>query len=510
MTSKESIDIAAARESFDGDVKFVVYNQRFYVLAALSLNYFMWNWHGTRHNIIAPSYAEFYNTTNNFDLFGSGELGVDSLSLIPAFVRVFSYIPCAYVIDRLGIRWVKLGSFGITLQAWIWYMNDAGFFGAPTILTPVIIKIFTNMVNPLVSSALLAVSNRWFPAPERAKATATVALVSILGSVAVVLIGPQFELSKDEINLDLKSCRPSEETILKYNVFISNGTTPFCDTSDSAASEFGEFCCFAPADVVTYGLVLAILCTLLTMFTFIVIKDAPPTPPSASNEDVGRLPSFLIAVYHMKNFRNYLTLCLADFTVAGPPIVLSVTIARLLPPIIKEFDFYIAGAGIVFAIPAAAYVAYVLDKKHIYWDLTAGGYSFGAMAWTLATILFAIGGIGGYFMAPLLILAIVAFTAWQAAVYETKLEYVYSKKFQIEGLVVGIDRLLANLATAIFVPILAPESVGGALNTYIIGTALFITGAVLPFTIKNRRAYLRQAVENEKCEAMKAIQADAI
>lgn len=496
----EKAELAEKRQSFTHDVGFVVYRQRFYVLAALSLNYFMWNWASARASIIAPSYAKFYNTTNQFDLFGSGEVGVDSLSLIPAIVLVLFYVPCAYVIDRKGIRYMKLGSFMLTVQSWLWYMNDAGVFGPPSIVPVLVVKVLTNAIIPLVSTSLLAVSNRWFPVKERAKATATVALISTMGSVAVTVVGPLFETSDDLINLGLKSCTPSAETIAKVNNFAANNTLAVCDTSDNEASEFADFCCVAEADVTSYAIVLAVLCTLSTIYTFIVVKDAPPTPPSGANENVQLLPDFIVAVKHMAKYRNYLTLCLADFVVSGPVLVLSIAVARMLPPVIKDFDFIIAAVGIALAIPGAVAFAVVLDRRHNYWEMTTGGYTVGAICWIISTIAFAAGGVGAYIMVPLLVGAISAFTAWQAAVYETKLEYVFSQEFQIEGLVVGIDRMLINLATAVFVSTLAPESVGGPVNTYIIGCALFVVGAALPYTISKKRDYLRYHadLENKK------------
>ena len=495
--SDDAKEMAEKRQSFTQDVDFVVYRQRFFVLAALSINYFMWNWASARTSIIAPSYAKFYNTTNQFDLFGSGEVGVDSLSLIPAIMLVFFYVPCAYVIDRKGIRFMKLGSLVLAIQSWLWYLNDAGAFGPPSIIPILVIKVVCNAFIPLVSTSLLAVSNRWFPVAERAKATATVALISTMGSVAVTIVGPLFETSDDLIILDLKSCTPSAETLAKVAAFQANNTLAVCDTSDNEASEFADFCCASDANVELYAIILAVLCTLSTVFTFVVVKDAPPTPPSGANENVQLLPNFFVAMKHMAKYRNYLTLCLADFVVSGPVLVLSIAVARMLPPVIKDFDFIIAAVGIALAIPGAVAFAVVLDRRHNYWEMTTGGYTVGAICWIISTIAFAAGGAGAYIMVPLLIGAISAFTAWQAAVYETKLEYVFSNEFQIEGLVVGIDRMLINLATAVFVSTLAPETVGGPVNTYIIGCALFVVGAALPYTISKKRDYLRYNADKE-------------
>lgn len=410
-----------------------------------------------------------------------------------SFVLVFTYIPCAYVIDRKGIRFMKLGSLCITLQFWIWYLNDAGVFGTPSVIPVLVAKVLTNIFNPLVSTSLLAVSNRWFPAKERAKATATVALVSTMGAVLVAVVGPSFETTVDVIDLSLKSCKPSSATLAKFNASLVNGTTPFCDTADNDAAEFRDFCCVADANVVLYALVIAVLSTLVTLFTFVVVKDAPPTPPSGALENVSLLPNFCTALSHMAKYRNYMTLCAADFIVSGPPIVLNVAIARMLPPVIKNFDFAIAAAGIALSIPAAAIVAYLLDKNNKYFEWTWGGYTTGAVSWIVATVCFAAGDGGAYAMIGLLVLGIVSFTAWQAAVYETKLEYIYTKEFQLEGLIVGIDRLLINLSTVIFVAIMAPETVGGPQMTFAIGCAPFIIGALLPVTIPTdqKRDYKR-------------------
>ena len=454
---KEAEEVTGTSSSAKGDAEeYKVYRQRFAVLAAVTLNYFIWGWSSRRNVIIVPAYAKFYNTTNEINL-AKGELGLDSLLAYPSFVLAFSYIPMAYVIDRKGLRYLLLGSLAVCIHTWLWYLNDAGAFGPPGVLVPLLSKILTAVFGPLISTATLALSNRWFPPRERATATATIALAQVMASVLATIIAPLFETTDPYIDLSLKSCQASAATVSAFNAALANNTLAICNGNQNSDA-IEEFCCAAEADVATYALYLAIGSTIITVFSFGVIKDYPPTPPSASSE-LSSLPRFTLAIRHIVQYKNYLWFMLGDILVSGPPLVAAGSIARILPGEVAEYVTLAAAMGIALAIPGTFFTAvYLIGRRKLLWETTSYGFAIGTLAWILATIGFAVDtAAGAYLVVVTTVVALAVFTSIVAAEMETKLEYIFTPDFHIEGLMIGIDRVVTHILQFVSLSTYAPE-----------------------------------------------------
>lgn len=200
---------------------------------------------------------------------------------------------------------------------------------------------------------------------------------------------------------------------------------------------------------------------------------------------------------------------LADFISTGPPIALFYFVSRIFPASVAEYNTTTVAVGFVIAIPTAAVYAYYLDKHKVYFSFTAAAYVGGFLFWGAATICFAV----GTYAADVAILflaggAIVAMIGWTVAVYELKLEYVYTPEFNIQDYVVGYDRTIINLSSLVFISLMAPEQYGtdGRTTTMVIGLACLVVGTVLVLTTRDKYAYKRTEYETEKKgNAMKAV-----
>ena len=84
---------------------------------------------------------------------------------------------------------------------------------------------------------------------------------------------------------------------------------------------------------------------------------------------------------------------------------------------------------------------------------------------------------------------------WQTAVFECKLEYVFDKDVNLEGYIVGIDRIIINLSSTIFIALIPPERTGSPMNTFLIGAVIMLVGCVPVAIIKHKHSYLR--LEND-------------
>ena len=85
------------------------------------------------------------------------------------------------------------------------------------------------------------------------------------------------------------------------------------------------------------NLVLAIVATVVMVFTLMVVQEAPPTPPSrAGLRKKG--PSLWKGTKLMFTHRNYTQICIADFIMSGPPQVLFATLSRIFPPSVENLS----------------------------------------------------------------------------------------------------------------------------------------------------------------------------
>lgn len=89
-------------------------------------------------------------------------------------------------------------------------------------------------------------------------------------------------------------------------------------------------------------------------------------------------------------------------------------------------------------------------------------YHLVVISWALATICLAIAtDASERLFVGIVVIAVVTLVLWTMAVYELKIEYVFSKDYNLEGYVVGMDRTIINLSAAMFLLLISPETVDG-------------------------------------------------
>jgi len=292
------------------------------------------------------------------------------------------------------------------------------------------------------------VSNRWFPAKERAQATALSAFMSILGGGLALILGPFFATrDEDVVDLTLKSCKVNElpaATVNAYNASQLNNTLLDCAGDFAEATE--SFCCYQPTNIESLDLLMAIVPTFCFFLCVLSVRDNPPTPPSAAGEEKESV-GIVEGVTHLFKEPRFRRVALADFIVSGPALSLFSGVSRLFPAEIDDLAFVASAAGLALAIPTAWIVSYRLDHYHAYYTYSAGGYTLGAVFWWVATFSFlGDSDIGNYFFLFCIVVAVLLFIAWQGAIYELKFEYTFSQDYYLEGSIVGtVSFFLADL-----------------------------------------------------------------
>lgn len=345
--------------------------------------------------------------------------------------------------------------------------------------------------GPLMSTSLLATSNKWFAEKERGRATALVTITSLLGA-GLSVIGPTalgIELSADKIDVTLKSCKVTP------SLLATNET--FCADFDEAVD---NFCCVPDANIPLYDLLLALFSTASAAFTIAAVRDRPPTPPSGG-ADAPNLPKIGAGFKHIFSYpthQNFIFVMISDFLVGGPAKVVFATIARILPPAVAELDVIATAIGFVLVLPTVLVLSYLLDYRKLYYPTVRFAFTFGFGAFILLAICLAVDTVAGqYAFLVILILAVVAVLAWQVGVFELKLEYVFTNKFSVEGLVIGTDRFVVNLGSVVFLSFLSPENVGRN-NVFYIGSAIMAVGLVPLYVMNGKYAYKRIEYEKNK------------
>lgn len=132
---------------------------------------------------------------------------------------------------------------------------------------------------------------------------------------------------------------------------------------------------------------LAVVMSVIAVFTVLAVKDSPPTPPSKAGIIV-KGPSMRKAMTLMFMHKNYNWLCLADFLSSGPPLVLFSTIDRIFPQSVSDQSTTVAAVALILSIPAAGIFSYVLAKTRKYYEMTAAGYSLGCKTCFVLFVLF--------------------------------------------------------------------------------------------------------------------------
>lgn len=197
-------------------------------------------------------------------------MGVDFLAIFASFLLIFTYNLGAFSVDKFGLISITVGNFGLMLSNWIWYLAFTNY-------NIVVLSIFvSSLMGPLVSVSILAISNRWFPEHERAKATAAGSFVGLLGSGAGVVIGPMFETGPTIVDFTLQSCKSSEvsnATIAAYiNATLYNDTL-LCEGDN--ANAYSAFCCYTPADIPLYNLIMALITTAVFFISVVSVRSLP-------------------------------------------------------------------------------------------------------------------------------------------------------------------------------------------------------------------------------------------
>ncbi|GBG28259.1 Disrupted in renal carcinoma protein 2-like [Hondaea fermentalgiana] len=480
----------------DGSIK--VYPRRWAVLASVALCGFGWTMNMSRQVPLSPTYAKHFNVPNQAfsrDDNNNLVLGIDFLTTFDALVLICSYIVAAKVVSRWGLRMLTLSSFCLAFSAWMWYAADDSYFGVLGART------ITSIFAPCISSSILVVSNVWFPENERAKGTAVISLFLLLGTGAALIVGPMLATSPFKVvDLTLRSCNVDKiqpDLYIAYTAAQVAGEPLSCEIEGYEYAE-EEFCCYLPVNLRLLDLIMAIFMTVVAFITLVSVRNEPPTLPSPS---AGRKAdtSIRTGLHALVSSRRFLMLTLSDFIISGPVSVLYYAMARMFPPAVSSLSFVVSAIGLALAIPTAILAAHLLDKRGWYYTTTVAGYTTGTLMWILATIAFATETSGLFIFG--VVLALSLFIAWQTAVFETKLEYVFTHQHSLETYVISTDRIIIQIGKFVFVSCLVPEVVGGALNTYGIGCGLMVVGCLPVLFIRDRYLYLRQAYDHSNAEA---------
>ncbi|GBG31248.1 Major facilitator superfamily domain-containing protein 7-b [Hondaea fermentalgiana] len=499
--AKVSAEVVAAEKEINPPREYVidektgkikVYKRRWAVCLTIGLMYASWNMHTSRQVPIAPAYAKYFDIPN--ESFSSQGLGVDFMSVLDSIILLVAYFPGAYAIDRWGLKVTLVGGFAIMASSWIWLASGTNFAGV------LVGRSLASCVGTTVSASILAVSNRWFPERERALATALISLLSLLGSGAALVLADMFALTDNEVvDTTLKSCDTSifsASQLSELAVAAANDT--YVDCLDDYADAKDSFCCYQPTDIRAFNVMMAVVPTVFFILMLLSVRDLPPTAPSAAGEpkDYTGLVRGTKMLFTNQRFAK---LALSDFIVSGPVLVIYSSISRVFPAEISSYSFLASAAGIGLAIPTAIIAAYYMEKTKRFYTFAAGGYTLGTMFWIIATISYIADTTAGHWaFFTSIVFALMVFIAWQTAVYETKLEYVFSAHTSLEGLITGWDRAVINLSNLVFVSALAPEVVGSVDLTFIIGGIIMVIGCIPVLAIKDRFAYLRLAYDRSK------------
>lgn len=471
---------------YDEQRKPITYKQRWYVLIAFSIANFTWYFSAYRTTALISEFSAYYSQPNEFQ--GFPEVGIDFLIIFESFLLILFYPIGGMLVDKYGNQMMVYGAIGQAIGTWWWFLSFENYGSV------IISKILSNMSGVVIASTLLRIANNWFGEGERAFAVAVGSLTGTFGGGAALVLTPLFIIGDNIINLNLISCRT--EDLVEFGLNLSSLPKECNDIAEEA------FCCSADTNIDGLNFFMAVFATIIAIFAFIVVKDAPPTPPTKSG-NVRKGPSFMKAMKLMFSHRNYCQICLTDFFSSGPPIVLFATVDRIFPPAVSDFSTYVASAAFVVALPLGAWFSFRLARTKEFYELTTAGYVLGFIFWSIVTILVFIDTeTADYAVIFVGSGAIVCYVLWTVAVYELKMEYVFSSVDAIQGYVIAIDRTIINLSATIFLAAIPPERytgnlISGRQFTFSVGAIFMGLGTLLALTIPNKRLYLRKQYEEE-------------
>lgn len=471
-----------------------VYQRRWFILAAFCIGYFTWLFHSYRFGALYAEYALYYDQPN--ELQAPPYLGIDFLQILDSALVVVYYPIAGILVDNYGLRMMVIGAGVQALGCWWWYLSFHSFYSV------VVSKFFSNLGSVCIASCLLRLANNWFAEDQRSLAVALGATLSTFGIAGILVIGPLFSTGPSEVNLDVRSCE--EDKLVGFNVSLAIENHECPDVAADA------FCCAAPTNIDGLNLFCAFWTTIHAIFTALVVKDTPPTPPSRAGI-VRKGPTFKKALQIMFSRNNYVYLCIADFLCSGPPLVVMSTIDRIFPASVSDYSNISASLAFLFSVPAAALFSMYLSRTKEFFRCTATGYTVGFICWSLVTSFLFVGTkAADVFVLMLGVVAVICYVLWTVSVYELKLEYVFTPDYAIQGYVVSVDRTIINLAGLLYLAIIPPErykgdAMEGREFTFIVGMISMFFGVCCVYAIRDKFAYLRKAYEEETNETVAEI-----
>ncbi|MBI9102997.1 MAG: MFS transporter [Spirochaetales bacterium] len=208
---------------------FKVYPYRWVILGAFMLITILIEIQWLTHAPVARAAEAFYAGQFNPDSL----FNIDFLSMSYMFVFLLICIPASYIIDTWGIR-VGLG-IGALLTGIFSLLKG---FGGANFKIVLIAQLGLAVAQPFILNAVTAVTVRWFPLRERGMAAGLSALAQYLGIILVMAVTPLMIASSP---LDPAYGSGIDRMLMIYGI----------------AGAAGAF------------------------ITLILIKEAPPTPPSS-------------------------------------------------------------------------------------------------------------------------------------------------------------------------------------------------------------------------------------
>jgi len=165
---------------------FKVYPYRWVVLAAFMIVTILIQVQWLTHAPIARAAEVFYAGQFNPDSI----FNIDFLSMAYMLVFLIVCIPASYIIDTYGIR---LGvGIGSVLMAVFSLMKG---FGGANFTMVLIAQMGLAVAQPFILNAVTAITVRWFPLRERGTAAGLASLAQYLGIISVMAITPLLVVS---------------------------------------------------------------------------------------------------------------------------------------------------------------------------------------------------------------------------------------------------------------------------------------------------------------------------
>jgi cyanate permease len=124
-------------------------------------------------------------TSEAAQFYGVSALMIGLLSMLFMFVYVFVSLPSSWAISAFGVR--KGMGFGVALMGVFGLVR--GFFGHNYTIV-VIATVMLSIAQPFIINAITTMSARWFPVHERATATGIAMLAQFIGIMGGMAVSP--------------------------------------------------------------------------------------------------------------------------------------------------------------------------------------------------------------------------------------------------------------------------------------------------------------------------------